>query len=63
MARKWQITPDVTSQYEVLADKDKIYWAGNAQSALWQYDVDDDLPIQAGKIDAGIATNMSLTMP
>jgi hypothetical protein len=46
VARKWQINPDATSVYEVLADKDKIYFAGNAQSALWQHDVDDDLPIQ-----------------
>lgn len=63
VARKWQITPDITSQYEVLADKDKIYFAGNSQATLFHYDVDDDLPIQWWKIDAGIATNMSLTMP
>lgn len=59
VARKWDITPDATSVYEVIADKDKFYLAGNAQSFMMQYDVDSDLVIQGAKFDDGIANNLS----
>jgi hypothetical protein len=36
--------------------------AGNSTAAMFQHDVDSDLPIQGSKIDDGIAVNMSLTM-
>lgn len=59
VARKWDITPDATSVYEVIADKDKFYLMGNAQSFMMQYDVDSDLVIQGAKYDDGIANALS----
>lgn len=59
VARKWDITPDATTVYEVIADKDKFYIMGNAQSFMMQYDVDSDLVIQGAKYDDGIACNLS----
>jgi hypothetical protein len=59
VARRWQVTPDNTSTYEIIADKDKFYIAGNAQSFLAQYDLDSDLVIQGSKSDDGIACNLS----
>ena len=57
--RKWDINPNNTSTYEIIADKDKIYFGGNAQAALYQYDVDSDLPIQGSKYDDGIANSLA----
>ena len=59
VARKWDITPDATSVYEVIADKDKFYLMGNAQSFMMQYDVDSDLIIQGSKYDDGTANVFS----
>jgi len=59
VARKWDITPDATSVYEVIADKDKFYFMGNAQSFMMQYDVDSDLVIQGAKYDDGVANALS----
>ena len=59
VARKWDINPDTTSVYEVIADKDKFYIMGNAQSFMMQYDVDSDLVIQGAKYDDGIANALS----
>ena len=61
VARKWDITPSTDSVYEVIADKDKIYVMGNAQSMLLQYDIDSDLFIQAQKYDDGITNVLSAT--
>lgn len=58
-ARKWDITPDNTSVYEIIADKDKFYLTGNGQSMLLQYDVDSDLVLQGAKSDDGLALNLS----
>jgi hypothetical protein len=63
VARKWQITPDNTSTYEIIADNDKFYIAGNAQSFLAQYDVDSDLVLQGSKSDNGTACNLSAQFP
>ena len=59
VARKWDITPDATSVYEVIADKDKFYLMGAGQSFMMQYDVDSDLIIQGSKYDDGIANALS----
>ena len=59
VARKWDINPDATSVYEIIADKDKFYLMGNGQAFMLQYDVDSDLLIQGAKYDDGIACNLS----
>jgi len=63
VARKWDTNPDATSTYEIISDKDKIYFGGNAQSFLMQYDVDSDLTIQGAKYDDGIANILSARYP
>jgi hypothetical protein len=55
VAKKWETNPDNTSTYEIIADKDKFYIAGNAQSRMTQYDVDSDLILTGAKYDDGIA--------
>ena len=59
----WDTVPDTTSTYEVIADKDKMYIAGNAQTFLLQYDVNSDLIIQGSKYDDGIANVMAARYP
>ena len=63
VARKWDIVPDATTVYQVLADKDKIYLAGNGQSMMMQYDVDSDLIIQGAKFDDGITNTLGCRYP
>jgi len=63
VAKKWDTNPGADSVYEVLADKDKIYMMGNAQSFIFQYDVDSDLIIQGSKYDDGIASNLAARYP
>lgn len=58
VARKWDTNPDATSVYQIIADKDKFYIAGNAQASLTQYDVDADLIILGAKSDDGVANNL-----
>jgi hypothetical protein len=55
VGRKWDINPSTDSIYEIIADNDKIYLGGNAQSMLLQYDIDSDLILQGSKYDDGIA--------
>ena len=62
VARKWDVALDTTSEYEIIADKDKFYLTGNAQSFLLQYDVDSDLILQGAKSDDGIACSLSATL-
>jgi hypothetical protein len=63
VARKWTITPDNTSVYEIIADKDKLYIAGNAQAGMLQYDVDSDLMIHGSKYDDGVACILGANFP
>jgi len=63
VAKAWDVVPDATTTYNIIADKDKIYWGGNTQAFLMQYDVDSDLPIQGAKFDDGIANNLAAKLP
>lgn len=61
VARKWEINPDATSTYEVVADVDKLFLAGNAASTLYQYDVDSGSLIQGAKYDDGVVNAMGFS--
>ena len=63
VGRKWDLAPDNTSTYEVIADKDKIYFGGNGQAFLMQYNIDADLPVQGSEYDDGIANILAATLP
>jgi hypothetical protein len=59
--KKWDITPDNTSGYAIYGDTDKIWLAGNASSAMYQYSVDHDLWTSAPIVDTGVARQISAT--
>lgn len=60
--KKWEVLPDTTSTYEIIADKNKLYFTWNGQSVLLWYDIVSDLPIIWSKIDNWLANTMALTM-
>jgi len=53
--KPWDITPDATSTYQILTDSDKIYLAGNAASALYNYSISADMMTAGTIIDWGVA--------
>jgi hypothetical protein len=59
--KKWDITPDNTSGYAIYGDTDKIWLAGNASSAMYQYSVEHDLWSSAPIVDTGVARQISAT--
>jgi len=59
--KKWDITPDNTSGYAIYGDTDKIWFTGNASSALVQYSVEKDLWSSAPIVDSGIVRQISAT--
>jgi hypothetical protein len=59
--KKWDITPDNTSGYAIYGDTDKMWLAGNASSALYQYSVENDLWSSAPIVDTGVARQISAT--
>ena len=61
IARKWDITPDATSQYAIYGDTDKLWLSGNASSALLQYGIEADIWSTGHVSDTGIARNISAT--
>lgn len=54
---KFDITPDVTSQYEVYGDTNSIWFAGNGASAILKYHVEADLWTSGDFYDYGVANN------
>lgn len=61
IARKWDITPDATSQYAIYGDTDKLWLSGNASAAMFQYGVEADIWSTGHVSDTGIARNISAT--
>lgn len=61
IGRKWDITPDATSQYAIYGDTDKLWLSGNASSAMFQYGVEADIWSSGHMSDTGIARNISAT--
>lgn len=59
--RKWDITPDNTSQYEIYGDTDKMRLVGNGSSAMYLYSVERDLWATGHISDSGVARQISAT--
>ena len=62
VARAWDINPDVTTTYEVWADFDRVYLAGNGASAMYAYSPENDYWMQGQAFDDGVCCNISCTM-
>ena len=61
ISRKWDITPDATSQYAIYGDTEKLWLSGNASSVIWQYAIEADIWANGHISDTGIARNISAT--
>jgi hypothetical protein len=59
---KWESALTTDSLYEIYGDTDRIYVSGGAKSAIYEYDVEDDLVLQASSYSGGIANNLASTM-
>jgi hypothetical protein len=53
--RAFDGVPGATDTYQILGDTDKIYMAGNANSALHQYSIENDLWSFGPQFDWGVA--------
>lgn len=60
--RNWDVTPDVTSTYEIWPDYDRIYFAGNANGTVLAYSPENDYWMQGQAFDDGITNNISATL-
>jgi hypothetical protein len=59
VASKWDVTPDNTSTYSVLADTDTVFFSGNNNSSMLKYNVEADLWSQGNIYDYGITSNIT----
>lgn len=59
VANKWEVTPDNTSTYSVLADTDTFFFSGNGNASMLKYSVEADLWSQANIYDYGITSNIT----
>lgn len=60
--RKWDITPDTGTTYQIWDDLDTLYIAGHGSSAMYNYSIEADLTAQGAIYDFGVSTNMCLKM-
>jgi len=60
--RKWDITPDATSQYQIFANTDNIWFAGNGAGALLKYHVEMDNWLTGNMFDYGIMAQITATV-
>ena len=60
--RKWDITPDATSQYQIWANTDNIWFAGNGSSALFKYHVEMDNWLTGNMFDYSIIAQITATV-
>lgn len=59
----WATNPDNTSVYKVFGNTDTIYFAGNGQTSMYKYSVENDLWYGGEFIDVGQTINMSVKYP
>lgn len=57
--RDWIISPDNTSVFAIYGDTNKIYLAGNAQSSLYQYSIEEDIWTESSTFDNGLVRQAS----
>jgi hypothetical protein len=57
-ARAWDITPDNSSTFNIVADNDKIYMQGSAISAMMEYDCVHDAWSDRRILESGTPSNL-----
>lgn len=57
--RQWNTTPDSTSTYEVWADWDRLWLAGNGASTLYAYAASTDWWMQGQLFEDGVTNNIA----
>ena len=62
LARNWNVNPDVTSNYELWPDFDRLYLVGNGAAAMYAYSPSSDYWMQGQTFYDGITSNISCTM-
>lgn len=60
--RKWDTTPDATSLFEVWDDIHTCWFGGGAAAALYQHNVEADLPVQGPIDDWGLARVLAIRL-
>jgi hypothetical protein len=55
--RKFDITPDATSVFEIFGDTNKIWYSGNGNASLLQYTVEFDNMYQGHLLDGGVVNS------
>jgi hypothetical protein len=61
IGKKWDITPDSTSQFAISRDVNNFYWNGGGQAAIFQYDVESDQHVPSKIYDDGVAKAVSVS--
>ncbi|NBO98605.1 MAG: hypothetical protein EBU90_00490 [Proteobacteria bacterium] len=61
IGKKWNTTPDNTSQFAIHRDVNNFYWTGNGQASIFQYDVDCDQTVPSKIYDNGVARTVTVT--
>lgn len=56
----WNTIPSTTSTYEIYGQTDRIYFCGNAQAAMYKYNVETDNWFQGSSVDFGQTINMGI---
>jgi hypothetical protein len=56
--KPWDETPDTTHTWEIYGDTNAIWFAGNGQSSLYKYMVEEDLWTPAQNYDSGVVHNL-----
>jgi hypothetical protein len=61
IGKKWNVTPDSTSQFAIHRDVNNFYWNGGGQAAIFQYDVDSDQSVTSKIYDNGVARTVAVS--
>lgn len=61
IGKKWDVTPDSTSQFAISRDVNNFYWNGGGQAAIFQYDVECDQSVPSKIYDDGVARTVSVS--
>jgi len=54
VSRSWDINPDNTSVFNIVADYEKIYMIGNGGAAIFEYDANHDIWTDKRILEAGV---------
>jgi len=61
IGKKWNVTPDSTSQFAIHRDVNNFFWNGGGQAAIFQYDVDSDQSVTSKIYDNGVARTVAVS--